>query len=95
MCWIAEALDVDVWVLLRFVLYQKRKATKSLLKRMNKDIYGEIPQRVKATPIKLECVQGSVLMQYGNASLVLRANELLHQYICIRNPEEAFFKQKA
>ena len=82
-----------------FMLYSKLKAVKTKLKRVNKDLYGCISQKILLTRQKLESVLESVQLRLlqKNSEVGLRTleQECLHEFSAVQKPEESFLKQKS
>lgn len=68
---------------------------KTILTKVNKEMYGSIPQQVQQAWLSLETLQMGLLQNPGNPALMLKEKEeSLHEYISIRNAGNAFMNQK-
>ena len=93
--WIEDAWSADVTGSHMFRLYSKLKAVKAKLKKVNKDLYGCISQKVLIARQKLESVQMRLLQKHGEVELRNTEQIYLHEFSAIQKAEEAFMKQKA
>jgi hypothetical protein len=93
--WIEDAWSADVTGSHMFRLYSRLKAVKAKLKRVNKDLYGCISQKVLIARQKLESVQMRLLQKHGEVELRNTEQIYLHEFSAIQKAEEAFMKQKA
>uniref|UniRef100_A0A2N9FAP0 Reverse transcriptase domain-containing protein n=1 Tax=Fagus sylvatica TaxID=28930 RepID=A0A2N9FAP0_FAGSY len=78
-----------------FMLYSKLKAVKTKLKRVNKDLYGCISQKILLTRQKLESVQLRLLQKNSEVGLRTLEQECLHEFSAAQKAEESFLKQKS
>jgi hypothetical protein len=93
--WIEEAWSTEVAGSPMFMLYSKLKAVKTKLKRVNKDLYGCISQKILLTRQKLESVQLRLLQKNSEVGLRTLEQECLHEFSAAQKAEESFLKQKS
>ena len=93
--WIEEAQSTEVVGSPMFMLYSKLKAIKTKLKRVNKDLYGCISQKVLLARQKLESVQLRLLQKNSEVGLRTLEQDCLHEFSAVQKPEESFLKQKS
>jgi hypothetical protein len=78
-----------------YQLYAKLKATKSILKAKNLELFGGLNQKVQLARQTLARAQVSFLASHGNVDCHKKERECMHEYVSISNAEENFLKKKS
>lgn len=78
-----------------FQLYSKLKKQKVVLKKLNKEEFSNMPNRVKRAKESMEAAQEFVQLNPMKEEGIKTEVMTIHEYALIRRSEESFYKKKS
>lgn len=78
-----------------FQLCSKLKKQKVVLKKLNKEEFSNLPDRVKRAKESMEAAQEFVQLNPMNGEGIRAEVMAVHEYALLRRSEESFYKKKS